>query len=155
VALLVAEIGNLAGTSLAAETAPSLRKLVLRRIAERLAQDYQPLLGKWPLRERVAFVTEVLHAEGGLAEWQSGDRGFEIRDYSCLFAGAGQTTCDWHEYFLSSALDAPVEAVQCPEDDGRCCSFRVVESVAGPTPDAGRDPHEASRSPARPDVALV
>jgi predicted ArsR family transcriptional regulator len=135
VELLVREIGSLEGWELEGLSGQEKSRLVLERVAQRLAAEYAPLLGAWPLQERVAFVTEVMHAEGGLAEWNKTDAGYEIRDFNCpfhrLLDGDQQTdVCEWHRCFLTHTLAADVRAAPCSDTVEQCCRFVVVEPVA-------------------------
>jgi predicted ArsR family transcriptional regulator len=135
VELLVQEISSLQGCELDGLSAREKSCLVLQRVAQRLASEYAPLLGGWTLQERVSFVTEVMQAEGGLAEWEKTDLGYEIRDFNCLFhrllSHDGQNdVCEWHQFFLRQALAADVRAVPCSDTVGQCCRFVVLEPVA-------------------------
>ena len=137
----VMDVGELAGLG------PEQRmSLLLRRLSHRLALHYAPQVQNRPLEERVAAATEILHADGGFAEWEKTDRGYEIRDYNCLFSRLGTGNgagCDWHLSFLGWLLGAEVRAERV---DGcvECCRY-VVEVAAGfaetrtPTAD-GRSP---------------
>jgi predicted ArsR family transcriptional regulator len=135
VELLVHEISTLQGCELDGLSAQEKTSLVLQRVAQRLAAEYAPLLGGWPLQERVSFVTEVMHAEGGLAEWEKTDFGYEIRDFNCLFhrllSHDGRSdVCEWHQSFLRHTLAADVRAAPCSDTVGQCCRFVVLEPVA-------------------------
>jgi predicted ArsR family transcriptional regulator len=132
--LLVREVGVLQGQELVGLSAQEKTLLVLDRVAQRFAHEYAPLLGDWQLPERVAFVTEVMHAEGGLAEWEKTAAGYEIRDFNCLFHRLlnqdGSEVCEWHQYFLSYTLAADVRAAPCSDTVGQCCRFIVSEPPA-------------------------
>ena len=129
--LLVREIGNMDGSELEGISSSERMCLVLRRVAQRLADEYAPLLGGWPLQERVSFVTEVMHAEGGLAEWERTALGYEIRDFNCIFhrllEHEASAVCEWHQYFLSNTLAVEVRAAPCSDTVERCCRFVVME----------------------------
>lgn len=129
--LLVREIEGLEGRELEGLTGHEKTHLLLRRVAARLGDEYAPLLGSWNLSERVAFVTEVMHAEGGMAEWEEVEGGYEIRDFSCLFhrllGHSGDAVCEWHQHFLTHTLAAEVRAVPCSETVGQCCRFVVAD----------------------------
>src|SRR3989304_7243447 len=81
--------------------------LVLRRVADRLVDAYAPKVRGRALGEQVAAVTEMLHSDGGFAEWEKTESGYVIRDYNCLFGrapledGRGR---QWHFYLLSRML---------------------------------------------------
>jgi len=102
--------------------------LVLRRVAERLAGQYAPLVRGRPLGEQVAAVTEILHADGGFAEWEKTENGYVIRDYNCLFnhtSGQDSRGCQWHFFFLSKIL-GPALRFEPVEGCGDCCRY-VIE----------------------------
>ena len=131
VELVVREVGFLEGAELTGLSREEKMGLVLQRLAHRLADEFAPLLQGWPLQERVAFVTEVMHADGGFAEWEATDRGYEIRDYNCLFHRLfqGQSgVCQWHRSFLCRLLGAAVQVSPSPGDAGSSCRF-IVEAA--------------------------
>jgi len=105
--------------------------LLLRRVSHRLALQYAPQVQNRPLEERVAAATEFLHADGGFAEWEKTDRGYEIRDYNCVFSslgGGNGAGCEWHLNFLRWLLGAEVRA-EPVEGCANCCRC-VIESEA-------------------------
>ena len=130
VELLIREIGFLDGRELEGLAPPQKTKLVLQRLAQRLADEYAPLLQGWPLQERIVFVTEVMHADGGFAEWQETERGYEICDYNCLFhrllEDEGEV-CQWHGSFLSRLLGAEVRVSPCASGASQCCRYLIEE----------------------------
>jgi predicted ArsR family transcriptional regulator len=81
--------------------------LVLHRVADRLVEAYAPKVRGRVLEEQVAAVTEMLHVDGGFAEWEKTESGYVIRDYNCLFGRAPLQDgrgCQWHFYLLSRML---------------------------------------------------
>ena len=138
VELLVREIGSLGGDELAGLTPQQKTSLVLQRLAHRFADEYTPLLQGWPLQERVVFVTAVMHTDGGFAEWAPTERGYEIRDFNCLFRrlldGESQA-CEWHRSFLSLVLGTEVQESPCPDGAGQCCRY-LVEALPSEWPEA-------------------
>ena len=138
VELLVREIGFLDGHELEGLTPRQKTNLILQRLAERLADEFAPLLQGWPLQERIVFVTEVMHADGGFAEWEQTSGGYEIRDFNCLFHrlldgdGEGEL-CEWHRSFLSRMLGTDVRVVPCSDSSTRCCRY-LIETVASERP---------------------
>jgi predicted ArsR family transcriptional regulator len=132
VELLVREISLLEGEELTGLSQQEKAALVLQRVADHLADEFTPFLRGWPVQERVAFVTEVMHADGGFAEWEANAGGFEIRDYNCLFHRLFQSeeeVCEWHRSFLSRVLGADVHVEPCLGDGARCCRF-TIKAVA-------------------------
>jgi len=129
VELLIREIGHLDGSDLAGLSERGKTLFVLDRLARRLADEFAPLISEWPLRERVVFVTEVMRNDGGFAEWEETERGFEIRDYNCLFHRLLESgVCEWHRKFLKEMLGDDVR-VQPRAGVDNCCGYEIL-SVA-------------------------
>ncbi len=125
VELLIKEIGHLDGSDLEGRSEREKTFLVLERVAQRLADEYAPLLRGRPLQKRVVFVTEVMQNDGGFAEWEATERGFEIRDFNCLFHRLlNGDVCEWHETLLSKMLGADV-LVQPSSGEGECCRYEI------------------------------
>ena len=138
VELLLREIGFLDGRELEGLTPEQKTSLILQRLAERLADEFAPLLQGWPLQERIVFVTEVMHADGGFAEWEQTALGYELRDFNCLFhrllEGDGEReVCEWHRSFLSRMLGTDVRVVPCSDSSTQCCRY-LIETVASERP---------------------
>ena len=131
VELLLREVGLLSGREIEGLGSQKKTSLVLERLAQRLADEYVPLLQGWPLSERVVFVAEVMRADGGFVEWEATENGYEIRDFNCLFHrlvdGEGET-CVWHRTFLSRMLGAEVRVTPCTGAGAPCCQY-AVETV--------------------------
>lgn len=128
--LLLREVGFLEGHELDGLTSQEKSQLVLQRLALRLADEYAPLVHGWPLQERVSFVTEVMHADGGFAEWEKTERGFEIRDFNCLFHGLLEGgVCEWHRSFLRQLLGTEVQVSPCPDATDQCCRY-IIEPLS-------------------------
>ena len=127
--LLVREVGFLDAKELEGLSPHQKTYLILQRLAQRLADEYAPLLQGWPLQERIVFVTEVMHADGGFAEWEQTEQGYEIRDFNCLFhrlldGGEGEV-CEWHRSFLSRMLGTDVRVSPCSDGASRCCRYTI------------------------------
>ena len=132
VELLMREIGLLDASQLEQLTPRERTSMIVRRLAHRLADEYASLLQGWPLQERVVFVTEVMQADGGFAEWEETGQGYEIRDFNCLFHrlfgrdGEGEV-CEWHSNFLSQMLGTAVRVSPCQDSEEHCCRFVIEE----------------------------
>jgi DeoR family suf operon transcriptional repressor len=134
VELLIREVGHLDGSELTGLSARDKTLVVLGRLAQRLADEYASLIGGWTLRERVVFVTEVMRNDGGFAEWEETERGFEIRDFNCLFHRLLDSgVCEWHGTFLRKMLGGDV-AVEPRAGENNCCSYEIVTTARVKTP---------------------
>lgn len=126
VELLMKEIGHLDGRELQGLSGRQKTHLVLERLALRLATEYASVIRGWPLQERVVFVTEVMQNDGGFAEWEKTERGFEIRDFNCLFhLLLDGDVCEWHSTFLKNVLGEDIQVEPCANNNN-CCRFAVV-----------------------------
>ena len=129
VELLIKEIGYLDASELQGLSERQRTLLLLERLAERLANEYAAVIQGWPLQERVVFVTEVMQSDGGFAEWEKTERGFEIRDFNCLFHRLlDGDACEWHSTFLKSVLGEDLQVEPFTTDEN-CCSYAVEAKV--------------------------
>jgi predicted ArsR family transcriptional regulator len=130
---LLQELTELDGAELLGKTAAQKQDVLLGRLAAREADRLAPRLNGKALPERVAVVTELLDADGGLAEWERTARGFEIRDYNCVYRRVVQqqpAVCSWHINLLSRLLGAPVTHGEQPlSRGGPCCRFIVGDGA--------------------------
>ena len=77
------------------------------------------------------FVTEVMRADGGVAEWEETEGGYEIGDFNCLFHRllAGDS-CKWHGSFLSRMLGSDVLVKPCSDGTAQCCRYSIQPAVS-------------------------
>jgi len=133
VELLIKEIGHLDGSELQGLSEQQKTRLVLERVAQRLSREYASVIRGWPLEERVVFVTEVMQSDGGFAEWEKTDRGFEIRDFNCLFHRLlDGDVCEWHSTFLKNVLGEDLQVEPCADNENSC-RFAVEARVPAKT----------------------
>jgi predicted ArsR family transcriptional regulator len=109
---LILEVSRLDSSEIAGLSPEQKAALLFDKLAGRLIERQLPRLRQLPVAQRVAAVAEILQAEGGFAEWERTNDGYEIRDYNCLYRrlnGDDAEPCRWHQRVLSSLLDCPVE----------------------------------------------
>lgn len=117
------------------------QSMLVRRTADRLAEQYRFKVQGRTLTERVAAVTDVLQLIGGFAEWCPTESGFEIRDYNCVFMGLMPVTgsgCEWHVHLLTRLLEHPVQHQHMLEGRARCCRYVLQESMNGSSSGEGK-----------------
>ncbi|MFN8556984.1 MAG: ArsR family transcriptional regulator [Dehalococcoidia bacterium] len=128
-AALLRVIGDLDGHELLGLTPAQKQELALVRLAEREAGPHLRRLARASLPQRVAAVTNLLQAEGGMAEWERTEDGYEIRDYNCVYRRLAQgqpSVCLWHLNLLGRLLGAPVRPGEPGlARGGECCRFAV------------------------------
>lgn len=106
------------------------KRLLLRKMADRVYREHEAKVRGKPLSDRVALVAEILREEGGFAEWRVQDRAFEIVDYNCVYrlvAGSHRDVCDWHVQLLGKLLGKPVECQEFMSRGADLCRFVVRE----------------------------
>jgi DeoR family transcriptional regulator, suf operon transcriptional repressor len=133
-AALLREIAVLEPEDLTGRSPAEKQEFVLGRLARQEAERLAPRVRGVTLGERVASVASVLEAEGGLTEWQKTERGYEIREYNCVYRGvAGEqpVICAWHRDLLSRLLGVPVTRAEQPlSRTGQCCRLLVSDDGA-------------------------
>ena len=136
---LLQEVGALEGAELVGLSATEKTALLFDKVADRFIALNYPQLRGLSFAKRVAAVAEILQAEGGFAEWQRTEDGYEIRDYNCFYrrfmgtdgnGGAkdvyGDGACRWHRRVLSELLGVAITAAALGDGrTDRCCRFAV------------------------------
>ena len=121
------------------------RLMLIRRAADRLAEQYRFQVEGRTLPDRIAAVTNVLQLIGGFAEWCECDSGFEIRDYNCVFSRLVAVTspsatadkparsgeCEWHVRLLTQLLRWPVRHELVVDGRVECCRYIVSRQEEG------------------------
>jgi len=109
------------------------KKLLLKKMAERVYQEHESKVRGMALKERVSAVADILREEGGLAEWTTDGSRYEIVDYNCVYrkvADAHNDLCEWHVSLLGRLLGKQVECNQFIAQGAESCRFVVSESAA-------------------------
>lgn len=126
--LLVGEVAALEGSDIEGLSPDEKAALMLRRLADRLAEEYFPQVQGKCLEDRVDTVAGILDADGGLAEWERTESGFEIRDFNCVFsrvAAFNGHQCEWHRRFLNRMLEREVRFEHVVQEGVECCRYII------------------------------
>jgi DeoR family suf operon transcriptional repressor len=108
------------------------KRLLLRKMAERVFREHEPRVRGKSLPERVAVVTDILRAEGGFAAWTARDQQYEIADHNCVYrrvADSHGEVCDWHLSLLGRLLGNDVRCTQFMRTGAQACRF-VIEDAS-------------------------
>ncbi len=126
--LALQEVALLEADEIAGLNPEEKKKLLLRKMADRVFHQHEAKVRDKALTDRVAIVAEILREEGGFAEWTAESAGFEIVDYNCVYrrvADSHRDVCDWHVQLLGKLLDRPVQCSEMMSQGADSCRFVV------------------------------
>jgi predicted ArsR family transcriptional regulator len=129
--LALQEVAFLDAEEIAGLSAEDKKKLLLSKMAERVFQQHAPRVSGKSLDARVAEVADILHEEGGFAEWTTSGSAYEIVDYNCVYrrvAESHEDVCDWHVQLLAKLLGQKVECSQFMSRGADCCRFVISDA---------------------------
>jgi len=132
--LALQEVALLEADEIAGLGPEEKKKLLLRKMADRVYSQHEAKVRDKGLTERVAMVAEILRDEGGFAEWTERGADFEIVDYNCVYrrvADSHRDVCDWHLHLLGKLLDRPIECSERMSQGADSCRFVVRDDDAG------------------------
>ncbi len=132
--LALQEVAFLEAEEIAGLCPEEKKRLLLRKMADRVYSQHEAKVRDKALTERVAMVAEILREEGGFAEWTDRGADFEIVDYNCVYrrvADSHRDVCDWHLHLLGKLLDRPIECSERMSQGADSCRFVVRDDDAG------------------------
>jgi predicted ArsR family transcriptional regulator len=97
-------------------------------VAGAMAAEYAAELQGLPLEQRLPRLMEMLAAEGFDAEYEWVGERLVIRELGCPYVQVGRMhpeVCAVDTRFIATALDLPVERVECLLDGAARCTFQV------------------------------
>jgi len=127
--LALQEVALLAADEIAGLEPEEKKRLLLRKMAERVYREHEPRVRDKDLKERVAIVADILRREGGFAEWRAeGQQQYEIVDYNCVYrrvADSHRDVCEWHLSLLGKLLGQDTRCDQFISQGADSCRFIV------------------------------
>lgn len=126
--LALQEVAMLDADEIAGLGPEEKKRLLLRKMADRVFTQHEAKVRGKPLNDRVALVADILREEGGFAEWSVEGEAFEIVDYNCVYrrvADSHRDVCDWHVQLLGKLLGRPVECSELMSQGADSCRFVV------------------------------
>lgn len=133
--LALQEVAFLEADEIAGLGPEEKKKLLLRKMADRVFHQHEAKVRDKALTDRVAMVAEILRDEGGFAEWKNEGPEFEIVDYNCVYrrvADSHKDVCDWHLQLLEKLLDRPVDCNEMMSRGADSCRFIVRDDATSP-----------------------
>jgi len=133
--LALQEVAQLAADEIAGLEPEEKKRLLLRKMAERVYREHEPRVRDKDLKERVAIVADILRREGGFAEWRAeGQQRYEIVDYNCVYRKVAHShldVCEWHLSLLGKLLGLDAHCDQFISQGADSCRFIVQAGTPG------------------------
>ncbi len=139
--LVLQEVSLLSAEEIANLDPQGKKKLLLRKMAERVYHQHESEVRDKTLPERVALATNVLKEEGGFAEWRTESESFEIVDYNCIYRkvmAAHDDLCDFHLNLIRQLLGKDAQCTQA-QSMGRGADYCRFIIQSGDTDGLGND----------------
>jgi len=131
--LALSEVAFLDADEIAGLGPEEKKKLLLKKMAERVYIEHEAKVRDKDLGERVKAVADILREEGGFAEWKVDAGRYEIVDYNCVYrkvADSHNDLCEWHVSLLGRLLGKHVDCDQFIAQGADSCRFVVSETAA-------------------------
>lgn len=135
--LALEEVAFLDAGEISGLDAAGKKRLLLRKMAERVYREHEGRVRDKNLKDRVSAVADILREEGGFAEWQARGSEYEIADYNCVYrkvVDSHHDVCDWHLSLLGHLLGKQVQCTQFQSQGAESCRFIVKEDSSVQSP---------------------
>jgi len=97
-------------------------------MAEKLTSDYEPLLAKMNLEERLDLLKTILKNEGFEVEWKKQGNTCSITEIACPYFKIGDNhpeVCLFDKSIISNILDVPLEKISHQEREENSCVYTI------------------------------
>jgi predicted ArsR family transcriptional regulator len=104
-------------------------KAILRRVAERLAEEAPPPTAHQTFGERVAQVADFMEEQGFLTRWEETDEGYVLTNVNCPYRRVTREhgeICLMDTELLSRLLGVEPKRLSSRRDEDVPCSFLLV-----------------------------
>ena len=138
--MMVRELAVMGSDDLADQSGEEVLHLVLRRVSERVAGEYQNQVDGEPFETRLVTLMSHLQQEDFSPETDVVDGRLKIRLLNCPFRSVAlqnKAVCSFDANLISLLLNVDVEREDCIHDGANSCTYSAVlapqelESVAG------------------------
>lgn len=126
--LLLQEVALLDADEIAGLNPQEKKRVLLKKMAERVYQQNEALVQGKSLAERVAVTARILQEESGFAEWKVEDQNYEIINYNCVYrrvSGSHAGLCEFDIALISRLVGQDVQCDQFMSQGSGCCRFVV------------------------------
>lgn len=97
-------------------------------MAEKLTADYEPMLAKMSIEERLELLKTILNDEGFEMDWEQEGKTCQIRELSCPYFKIGDyhpEVCVFGKSIISNILHVPLNKISHQEREKDLCTYTV------------------------------
>jgi predicted ArsR family transcriptional regulator len=99
---------------------------LFRNMAEKLTSEYEPMLAKMTIEERLELLKTILNNEGFDVEWEKQGKQYSIKEISCPFFRIGDNhpeVCLFDKSIISNILDIPMNKLSHQNREEDLCTY--------------------------------
>ncbi len=101
---------------------------IFHDMAEKLTSEYEPILGKMGIEERLDLLKNILINEGFEVEWEKNGKEYFIREISCPYFQIGDhhpEVCMFDKSIISNILGVPMNKIAHHEREENLCTYMI------------------------------
>ncbi|MHB8807886.1 MAG: helix-turn-helix transcriptional regulator [Anaerolineaceae bacterium] len=101
---------------------------IFHNMAEKLTSDYEPMLAKMSMEERLELLKTILNNEGFDVEWEQQGQQCCIKEISCPYFKIGDNhpeVCLFDKSIISNILDIPINKISHQDREEDLCTYTI------------------------------
>jgi len=101
---------------------------IFHNMAEKLTSDYEPMLAKMSIEERLELLKTILNNEGFDVEWEQQGQQCCIKEISCPYFKIGDNhpeVCLFDKSIISNILDIPMNKILHSDREENLCTYTI------------------------------
>lgn len=101
---------------------------IFHNMAEKLTSDYEPMLTKMNMEQRLELLKTILNNEGFDVEWEQQGQQCCIKEISCPYFKIGNNhpeVCLFDKSIISNILDIPMNKISRQDRDEDLCTYTI------------------------------
>ena len=101
---------------------------IFHNMAEKLTSDYEPMLAKMSMEERLELLKTILNNEGFDVEWEQQGQQCCIKEISCPYFKIGDNhpeVCLFDKSIISNILDIPINKILHQDREEDLCTYTI------------------------------
>jgi predicted ArsR family transcriptional regulator len=101
---------------------------IFHNMAEKLTSDYEPMLAKMSMEERLELLKTILNNEGFDVEWEQQGQQCCIKEISCPYFKIGDNhpeVCLFDKSIISNILNIPINKISHQDREEDLCTYTI------------------------------